>query len=209
VLRGGSLLTSVYDLKPRFQSLLRPVCGALARAGITANQVTVTAAVLSAAEGAAIFLTGAASWSLFCLPVVLLVRMALNAIDGILAREFGQASRLGAVLNELGDAVSDVALYLPFAAIPGVSAILISLVVAIGVIAEMARIVAVQIGASRRYEGPLGRSDRALFFGVFAVVLGAGLAPGLWTDIVLGLAALAGAFTIINRVRAALAEVKS
>jgi CDP-diacylglycerol--glycerol-3-phosphate 3-phosphatidyltransferase len=41
--------------------------------------------------------------------------MALNAIDGMLAREHGQASRLGAVLNELGDVVADAGLYLPLA----------------------------------------------------------------------------------------------
>lgn len=30
-------MASVYDLKPRFQNLLRPLCGALARAGISAH----------------------------------------------------------------------------------------------------------------------------------------------------------------------------
>ena len=43
------------------------------------------------------------------------LRMAFNAIDGMLAREFGQQSALGAFLNELTDVVSDAALYLPFA----------------------------------------------------------------------------------------------
>ena len=51
----------------------------------------------------------------FLLPAVLFVRMALNAIDGMLAREHGQKSALGAFLNELCDVVSDAALYLPFA----------------------------------------------------------------------------------------------
>jgi len=35
-------LVSVYDLKPKFQTLLRPLCASLARAGVTANQVTIT-----------------------------------------------------------------------------------------------------------------------------------------------------------------------
>ncbi len=38
--------------------------------------------------------------------------MALNAIDGMLAREFNQQSTLGAILNEVGDIISDAALYL-------------------------------------------------------------------------------------------------
>ena len=41
-------MPSVYDVKPKFQALLRPAVGALARAGVTANQVTVFAALLSA-----------------------------------------------------------------------------------------------------------------------------------------------------------------
>lgn len=44
--------------------------------------------------------------------------MALNAIDGMLAREFNQQSTLGAILNEVGDIISDAALYLAFAFCP-------------------------------------------------------------------------------------------
>jgi CDP-diacylglycerol--glycerol-3-phosphate 3-phosphatidyltransferase len=197
-------LVSVYDLKPKFQKRLRPLCGRFAVAGITANQVTLAATAVSVALGCAIFVTGGARWTLLLLPLVLFVRMALNAIDGMLAREFGQQSKLGAVLNELGDVVSDVALYLPLAVIHGVSPILVGLVVAIAVMTEMAGVVAVQIGAARRYEGPFGKSDRAFFFGAIAFALGVGVAPGHWTNILLALAALAGVLTIINRVRAAL-----
>lgn len=45
---------TLYALKPRFQQLLRPLVGRLAAAGVTANQVTVLAAVLSLALGAAL-----------------------------------------------------------------------------------------------------------------------------------------------------------
>jgi CDP-diacylglycerol--glycerol-3-phosphate 3-phosphatidyltransferase len=131
--------------------------------------------------------------------------MALNAIDGMLAREFHLKSRLGAVLNELGDVVSDTALYLPFAVVQGVSAVLVGLVVAIAVTTEMSGVVAVQIGAARRYDGPFGKSDRAVFFGALALVLGAGVEPGLWTNVLLAVAGCAGVLTIVNRARAALA----
>jgi CDP-diacylglycerol--glycerol-3-phosphate 3-phosphatidyltransferase len=202
----GTPLVSVYDLKPKFQTLLRPLCTALARAGITANQITISAAVLSMALGAAIWATCGANWALWLVPVVLFVRMALNAIDGMLAREFNQKSALGAVLNELGDVISDTALYLPFALIPGVDASLVALVVAIAVMTELAGVVAVQIGAPRRYDGPFGKSDRAVFFGALAVALAAGLEPGPWVRIALILAALFGLLTIFNRARSALKE---
>jgi len=201
-------VVSVYDLKPKFQNLLRPLCRALARGGVTANQVTLSAAAMSVMLGAAIWATHGAHWALLLLPPVLFVRMALNAIDGMLAREFAQKSALGAVLNELGDVVSDTALYLSFATIAGVDAALVGLVVAIAIMTEMAGVVAIQIGAQRRYDGPLGKSDRAVFFGALALLLGLGVQPGLWTEIVLGLAAAAGALTVLNRARAALRERK-
>jgi CDP-diacylglycerol--glycerol-3-phosphate 3-phosphatidyltransferase len=202
-------LVSVYDLKPKFQNLLRPLCRALARAGVTANQVTLAAAAVSVALGGATWMTHGAVWALLALPPVLFVRMALNAIDGMLAREFGQKSSLGAVLNELGDVVSDTALYIPFGTVEGVNAVLVGLVVASAITTELAGVVAVQIGASRRYDGPFGKSDRAVFFGALAVLLGLGVRPGLWTDIVLALAAMAGALTVLNRARAALKEHRS
>jgi phosphatidylglycerophosphate synthase len=199
-------MVSVYEFKPKFQNLLRPFCGWLARAGVTANQVTVSAAAMSVALGIALAASRGASWALLLLPPVLFVRMALNAIDGMLAREFAQKSRLGAVLNEMGDVVSDTALYLPFAIIPGVSPLMVGLLVAVAVMTEMAGVVAVMIGSPRRYDGPFGKSDRAVFFGALALVLGAGVDPGMWTTIVLALAALAGVLTIFNRARKALEE---
>ena len=93
-------MASIYDLKPRFQALLRPLAGFLARAGVTANQVTIAAVLLSLATGAALLIW---PWAMLLVPGALFVRMALNAIDGMLAREHGQKSRMGAVLNELGD----------------------------------------------------------------------------------------------------------
>lgn len=46
-------------------------------------------------------------------PVVLLLCMALNALDGMLAQKRQIQSRLSAVLNELGDVLADTFLYLP------------------------------------------------------------------------------------------------
>lgn len=199
-------MASIYDLKPRFQALLRPLTRWLAGAGVTANQVTVFAALLSAAAGLVVCLRPAAGWPLLLIPGVLFARMALNAIDGMLAREHGQKSRLGAVLNELGDVIADAALYLPLAAVPGVSPPLVVAIVLLAVIAEMAGVVGVQIGASRRYDGPMGKSDRAFAFGLLALLLGLGVAPGRWTTAFLAIVALLAALTIINRSRRALAE---
>ncbi len=199
-------MASVYDLKPKFQALLRPTTRALAAAGITANQVTVAAALLSAAVGAAIALNPSARWPLFLLPLCLFVRMALNAIDGMLAREHGQKSRLGAVLNEIGDVAADTALYLPLALVPGFSAPAVIVVCLLAVISEMTGVVGLQIGASRRYDGPMGKSDRATVFGVLALVTALGVPTSPWLPAALWLTASLLVATIVNRARRALAE---
>jgi CDP-diacylglycerol--glycerol-3-phosphate 3-phosphatidyltransferase len=200
-------MASIYDLKPKFQALLRPLTRALAALGVTPNQVTVAAAVLSIAVGASIALWHEQDWPLLLLPVVLLVRMALNAIDGMLAREHGMQSKLGAVLNELGDVISDTALYLPFAVVPGVCPELVVLITILAVVSEMTGVVAVQIGASRRYDGPLGKSDRALAFGLLGLLLGFGVPRGDWITIFLAVLVGLAVLTVLNRIHRALREV--
>ena len=199
-------MATIYDLKPGFQRLLRPLSDGLAAAGVTANQVTVAALALSAAAGLCVYLFPLESWALALLPLALFVRMALNAIDGMLAREHAMKSRLGAVLNELGDVVADAVLYLPLAVVPGVPGRWVVLLVLVGVLSEMTGVVAVQIGASRRYDGPLGKSDRALLFGLVALLLAVGVEPGIWLGLLLAAACALGLLTVVNRARRALAE---
>ncbi len=201
-------MATLYDLKPRFQSCLRPLAAWLARNGVTANAVTLATLVLCLAQGVWISLQPAASLPLLLMPVTLLLRMAFNAVDGLMAKEHGQSSPRGAILNELSDVIADAGLYLPFALIAGVSAPLVVLVVLAGVIAEMAGAAGPLTGASRRYDGPAGKSDRAFAFGLLAVLLGVGLAPGLWTSVYLAVLLLLSATTVWNRARAVVTEAK-
>ncbi len=198
---------TLYDIKPAFQNLLRPPCNALARAGVTANQVTIGAMALSILVGAALVFLNGERWVLLLVPVALLLRMALNAIDGMLAREHGMQSPLGGLLNELGDVISDLALYLPFALIAGLSPAAVSATVVLAMLGEMTGIIAVQIGASRRYDGPMGKSDRAFVFGLLATLLGIGVEPGAWANAGLWLVATLSLVTVVNRARAALGEL--
>lgn len=200
-------MPSVYDLKPAFQGLLRPLVRGLARAGVTANQVTLAAMLLSLATGAAIALAPERTGLLLLLPLVLFLRMALNAIDGMLAREHGQKTRLGAVLNELGDVVSDAALYLPLALAPGFSPTLIVLIVLLAALSEMTGVITQTLGASRRYDGPMGKSDRALVFGAVGLALGLGLSGAAWLNQLLGIVLLLLVWTVVNRARQGLAEL--
>jgi CDP-diacylglycerol---glycerol-3-phosphate 3-phosphatidyltransferase len=201
-------LATIYDLKPRFQALLRPLSDALVRSRLSANDVTLGALLLSAAHGAWLALMPNSAWPLLLLPVTLFVRMAMNAIDGMMAKEHGEASAAGAVLNELSDVIADAALYLPFALVPGVNALLVVLVVVAGIVAEMAGALGPLFKAQRNYAGPLGKSDRAFAFGLLAVLLGIGLVPSLWTTLYLAALLVLSALTIVNRARRIVADAK-
>ena len=201
-------MASIYQLKPKFQALLRPIVRGLARAGVTANQVTIAALLLSCAAGALLLLRPERS-VLLVLPIVLFVRMALNAIDGMLAREHAQASKLGAILNELGDVLADAALYLPLALRAEFPPAPVVVLVVLAIIVEMTGVIGVQVGASRRYDGPFGKSDRAFAFGALGFVLGLGAPSGEWLTWLLWILVALSAVTIVNRARRALDEISN
>lgn len=202
-------MPSIYDIKPRFQNLLRPITNKLAAIGVTANQVTVAALILSLLTGLILIFNVKQTGVFLAVSMVLFVRMALNAIDGMLAREHKMKSPLGAILNELCDVISDVALYLPFALLPEISLWIIVLLVIAAIISEMTGVIAIQIGASRRYDGPMGKSDRAFVFGAIALALGLGMPSGSWLNELFGVLLLMTLATIYNRAHHALAEIKT
>ena len=199
-------MPSIYDLKPRFQNLLRPSVTRLHARGVTANQVTLFACAISIAVGAlvAIFAEHPAVFAL--LPLWMLLRMGLNAVDGMLAREFGQQSRLGAYLNEITDLVADAALYLPFACLAGVSGAAVGAVVLLAWLSEYAGVLGLMVGASRRYDGPMGKSDRAFVFGLLGFLLAVGVPVAPWLTSIMAVLAALLLYTTYNRVKRGLAE---
>lgn len=183
----------------------------LVHLGIRANHVTLFAILLSLTIGSCIFYYSNNIWPYILVPIGLFVRMALNAIDGMLAREFDQGTNIGAILNELGDVFSDVFLYLPFMLHAVISQYAIISFVILAIISEMTGVIGIQIGASRRYDGPMGKSDRAFLMGAIAILLSLNLSFELspWVDIALYAASFLTLITIFNRARKALAEVAS
>lgn len=192
---------TLYDLKPRFQALLRPFAAALARNGITANQITLLACVISVALGLTLAFAELARVWFLLVPVWLFLRMAMNAIDGMLAREFGYKSALGAYLNELTDVVSDAALYLPFAFVAPLGAFAVALVIFLAALSEMAGAMAPMVGADRRYDGPMGKSDRAFVFGALALWIATTIALPAFAQWIMPAVAALIVWNIVNRVR--------
>ncbi|MER9419980.1 CDP-alcohol phosphatidyltransferase family protein [Mesorhizobium sp. M0306] len=195
-------MPTLYALKPAFQARLRPLANGLARAGITANQITLLAAALSLATGLVVAALAGHRVVLLLMPLVLFMRMALNAIDGMLAREHGQASKLGMYLNELCDVVSDLALILAFAVIFPAWGVVAFATAAM--IAEFAGVLGIAAGTGRNYAGPFGKSDRALALGILAVLIALGLWVPALTPLVFPAMATLSLATAINRIRSGL-----
>ena len=203
-------MISVYQLKSKFSDILRPICNGMVKIGITANMVTVSAFILSIITGILVYLyIPKCSLAYWILPIALFIRMALNNIDGVIAREHNQKTNIGAIYNELGDILSDTVIYLPFLYIINCNFWLIFSFIVLTIISETVGIMGVQINASRRYDGPMGKSDRAFWMSVLSVVLFFTPLSQKVLNITICVICALLIFTILNRITSALKEAKT
>ena len=200
-------MPSTYDLKQKLSDMLRPFTSWLVRRGVTANGVTWAAIWLSLIYGGLLYFMPANKLLFLLFPWVLLLRMALNNIDGVIAREHDQITPLGGYLNELGDIVGDLVLYLPFARVAGFLPEVVLLFVLSGVVGEFAGVLSHAQGKARCYKGPITKSDRALAMSLLAIAVYFGLNQPLVINGILGTLSLLSLFTIKNRVRFGVEEI--
>ena len=111
--------------------------------------------------------------------------------------------------HRFGDILSDIAIYVPFLYVLNCNVWLIFLFTVLTIISETVGIMGVQINASRHYEGPMGKSDRAFWLGLLAIVCVFTVisvkALGIFTAILSFLLL----YTIFNRINGALKEAGS
>lgn len=191
---------TIYDLKPKFQNLLRPFVIDLAKVGVTPNQVTIFTCSLSVLLGLIVYFAG--NPKLFLIfPFFFFFRMALNAVDGMLAKEHNMQSKLGAILNESTDVLSDGVLYYSFTTLPFFNAPLLHFIILLAALSEIIGLAALLNGKPRCYAGPSGKSDRAAIFGVMAILVGCGMQnEGLFSTI-LTIVMFMLIATLVNRTR--------
>ncbi|UIR55503.1 CDP-alcohol phosphatidyltransferase family protein [Sphingobacterium sp. SRCM116780] len=163
-------MISVYKLKPKFQQLLTPILTYFYKRGVTANQITIASIILSLLIGVLFWFADCSDWLFLALPIGLLMRMALNALDGMMARTYNQTSKKGELLNEIGDVVSDVFVFFPLIKFLPESMYLIVIFIALSIINEMAGLIGKVVGTARRYDGPMGKSDRALLVALYGIL---------------------------------------
>lgn len=196
-------MPTIYQLKPASQNLLRPIVPWLAKVGVTPNQVTIFTTCLAITCGSLVIWH---NYFLILVPPLMLVRAALNVIDGVLAREHQMKSTLGGILNELADVIFDAAIYLPFGLLPSVSGYLVVIIVLLSIISEMTGVLGLTVGGQRQYDGPMYKTDRGVMFSLIAILFVCGVFPSPWLDFVwIGLIGLS-LLTIINRINSTLVE---
>ncbi|MEQ9265234.1 MAG: CDP-alcohol phosphatidyltransferase family protein [Balneolaceae bacterium] len=164
-------MISIYKIKPAFQKLLKPILNLLYKIGISANQITISSILLSLLIGISFWYAEQEALFFLCVPVGLLFRMALNALDGMMARQYNQQSKLGEVLNEVGDIVSDFFIYLPLIKFFPEQLYYIIVFLSLSILNEFSGVMAKIISGNRRYDGPMGKSDRAFIVSLISILL--------------------------------------
>jgi CDP-diacylglycerol--glycerol-3-phosphate 3-phosphatidyltransferase len=199
-------VTTLTFIKPRLRRILRPITSYLAHAGVTANQVTMASIIGSLVVGLMLCRFPNAPASFVELRIWLVVRTFCASIDGTLAIEYGQKSRLGGFLNEAGDIISDIALFFPLAFVQPFSPALILFLIALMILCEVSGMIGPLLGSDRRLEGPLGKSDRSMVLAIVGWVIALhGRLPEI-ACLLVPVLSIGLALTIWNRLRFALAD---
>ena len=181
----------IYSIKPAFQRSLGGVERLLVRRRVHPDYLTLGALALSAGGGLALWASNRVHLLLLLLIPVALGRTALNALDGLVARDSGLARPWGEVLNEFSDRLSDVCLFAGVSVAPGSDSRLGAAVLVLMLLSSYLGTAAKAAGGTREYGGVMGKADRMIYlsvaallayvvpalpvFRVFLVVVGAGL----------------------------------
>src|SRR4029079_8357261 len=104
-------MTGIYEIQPAFQRSLHGVEDWLVARRVHPDTLTYWALALSGFGAACLWLGPVRPALLLFVPVVAVVRTALNALDGMVAVRRGLARPWGEVLNELCDRLADVLLF--------------------------------------------------------------------------------------------------
>lgn len=163
-------MISVYQIKPKFQQLLKPILIRLHKNGVTANQITISSVILSLLIGVAFWFADHNQALFLALPLGLFIRMALNALDGMMARTYHQQTKKGEMLNEMGDIISDLLIFFPLIKFERESLYLVVIFICLGIVNEFAGVLGKVISGERRYDGPMGKSDRAFILGIYGLL---------------------------------------
>ena len=193
---------SLYRAKSLFVATLAPFERVAIRRQVSPNTLTAHGLALGIAAAAAVAIGSV--WPMVWIAVLPLnvARLALNALDGSVARITGVETDRGAVANELSDRLADVLLMCAaFVVAPWwVAAAALASVQ----FAEYVPVLGWAVHGIRRFDGPMGKPDRALLVSVGCLV-------GVWLPaaaaVSYGVVGLGSLVTAWMRTRGLLREI--
>jgi len=159
----------IYSIKPYFQKTLVPARNLCLKLHVSPTIINIKGVIASVIIALAIVFYPQWPILIFFIPIFAFVRTALNALDGMVARELAASSAFGEVLNEFLDRLSDVIIFGAFIFVPGVMAPLALVTVALVVLISYVGILSKAVGGPRMYAGVMGKADRMFWLGLYAI----------------------------------------
>jgi phosphatidylglycerophosphate synthase len=194
--------------------LSRAVASWLARSGASANGISVVGMGFGIVAGLALALTG--EWPRLAAPfwllgaLLVLLRLAANMFDGMVAMETGTASRVGELYNEIPDRVSDTAILIGFGYAAGGVPILGVAAALAAVLTAYVRAVGRGVGLKQDFCGPMAKQQRMAVV-ILVALWGAAVDPGqtaLGDHIGVGLVTLAELVILVGSFATALRRLR-
>ena len=160
----------IYSIKPKFQEFLKPVKDWLVRHHISPTTINFLGFTCALAAALIIWRSIFPTPWLLVVPLLVFVRTAFNALDGLVSRELGVASRFGEVLNEMLDRLADTAIFLGIALNSSASYPLATLALVAVLLCSFLGVLSKSAGAARQYGGFMGKADRMFYLGLACII---------------------------------------
>jgi CDP-diacylglycerol--glycerol-3-phosphate 3-phosphatidyltransferase len=205
---GRGTVAGIYVIKPAFQRSLGGIERWLVARRVHPDWLTGAALLLSIGGGVALYYAPQARWLLALVPLVAVVRTALNALDGLVAKRTGLARPWGEVLNELSDRFADVALFGGIALAAPSSLLLGAGAITMMLLSSYLAILSKAAGGRRQYMGPMGKADRMVLL-ILGSLLGFAV-PLTWAyNGMLWIVLVGCLLTLIRRAQATYADLQA
>jgi CDP-diacylglycerol---glycerol-3-phosphate 3-phosphatidyltransferase len=160
----------IYAIKPKFQKTLLPIKRLFIRLGISPTVVNFLGLVCSLIIATSIAHSVDINWFLLVVPFFAFFRTALNALDGMIAREQNLSSSKGELLNEFLDRLSDIIVFSSFALLLPDYGFLVAVTTSLVILSSFVGVLNKAFGGVRLYTGVMGKADRMLYLGLAAVL---------------------------------------
>ena len=163
----------LYALKPTLQRRLHGTATWLAARRVNPDLLTLCAVVCAVLGGLALAAGLTRPLLLWAVPPLACLRLALNALDGMVATRRDIARPWGKVLNELCDRLADLAFLWPLLLVPDASPALVTAALCAMLLVSFLGVLAEAAGAGRQYGGVMGKADRMLWLALASIAAAA------------------------------------